>query len=77
MQTSQTKKKPSNPAAALKTQINEVSIRSGMFFCSIMGRPWTGNIIPLPALDAWITMNAASDLSNRGYFEAFLDDASA
>ncbi len=37
IQTSQTKKNPTNPATALKTQINEVSISSGMFFCSIMG----------------------------------------
>ena len=43
MQTSQTKKNPSNPATALKTQINEVSISSGMFFCSIMGETFVFN----------------------------------
>jgi len=110
MQTSQTKKNPSNPATALKTQINEVSISSGMFLCSIMGEtfvfnhsrncrgvpPWaplfcatqgahggtplhklatTQNIVPLPAFDAWITMNPASRLSNRDYFGTFLDGA--
>jgi len=37
MQTSQTKKNPNNPATALKTQINDVSISSRMFFCSVMG----------------------------------------
>ena len=37
MQTSQTIKNPSSPATALKTQINEVSISSGMFFCPVMG----------------------------------------
>jgi len=44
MQTSQTKKNPSNPATALKTQINEVSISSGMFFCSIMGETFVFNL---------------------------------
>jgi hypothetical protein len=77
MQTSQTKKNPSNPATALKTQINEVSISSGMFFCSIMGETLciNQNIVPLPAFDAWITMNPASRLSNRDYFGTFLDGA--
>jgi len=77
MQTSQTKKNPSNPATALKTKINEVSISSGMFFCSIMGETFVfnHNIEPLPAFDAWITMNTASRLSNRDYFGTFLDGA--
>jgi len=30
--------------------------------------PLAGNIVPLPACDAWITMNPASRLSNRVLF---------
>jgi hypothetical protein len=39
MQISQTNRKPRAATAALKKQIKEVSISSGMFFSLIIGRP--------------------------------------